>query len=289
MQNTTRIGVVVVNYNMTVSCSALVSELLNNQGINCRNLVVIDNSYNLELKANLSERLSFENVVVAKNLGYGAAMNLGVSLLPESVDTIVLLTHEVVLQESALQKLAWELTSLPDVAILGPTLMNLADGNVWSVGGNFSSIRNIPYHLKSISEATARGVRWLDGACLVMHRDTWNEVGGFDPNFFLYFEDIDLCLRIAKSTRKRVSVSSEVKVWQEPGGNLTHSIVNENFPYFLIKSGNYKAAVAWIFVRCLIIALGTLTGSDKPKSFQKVFAGVSKGINYRKGVNRRGR
>ena len=274
---------------MTVSCAALVSDLINSQGVSRDNLIVIDNSSNLELKATLAEQLSFNNVVVSKNLGYGAAMNLGVRLLPESVDTIVLLTHEVVLQESAVKKLAWELASLPDISILGPTLMNLADGSVWSVGGSFSTIRSIPYHLKSFPEAASRGVSWLDGACLVMNRSTWNEVGGFDPNFFLYFEDIDLCLRTARSTRKRVSVSAEVKVWQEPGGNLTPSIANENFPYFLIKSGKYKASVAWVFVRCLRITLGTLTGYDKPKSFQKVFAGVSKGINYRKGVNRRGR
>jgi GT2 family glycosyltransferase len=283
------IGVVIVNYHMSVSCAALVSDLLTKQGVRSENLIVIDNSYNNELKSELSRLLSFENVVVAKNLGYGGAMNLGVSLLPESATTIFLLTHEVVLQESAIRRLACELSRLTDVSVLGPTLKKLSDGSIWSVGGSFSRIRSIPYHLKRSPYTASPGAIWLDGACLVMKRDTWNRVGGFDSNFFLYFEDIDLCLRSAQITGKRVSVSSEVIVWQEPSGNLTSSIVNENFPYLLIKWGKYKALVAWVLVRFLSIARGALTGTDTTKDYKRIFSSISKGVNYRKGANRDGR
>jgi GT2 family glycosyltransferase len=283
------IGVVVVNYHMNKSCTALVYDLLHNQGIARENLIVIDNSANVELQDSLSALYKFNNVVVANNIGYGAAMNLGVSLLPENIETLVLLTHEVVLQEFAVRRLALELSSLSEVAILGPTLMKISDGEVWSLGGSFSGLRCIPYHFRLAEDVTESSIAWLDGACLVMRLDTWNSIGGFDTDFFLYFEDVDLCMRAAKTTGKRVSVSDEVIVWQEPSGNLSSKIVDESFPFLLIKHANVKALVAWIIVRCLSIARSILKGTETPKSYFRIFSGVLKGIKYRKRIKNHAR
>lgn len=42
----------------------------------------------------------------------------------------------------------------------------------------------------------ARDVPWVAGSCLMVRRDAFRAVGGFDDDFFLYFEDIDFCLRL---------------------------------------------------------------------------------------------
>jgi GT2 family glycosyltransferase len=39
-------------------------------------------------------------------------------------------------------------------------------------------------------------VPWLQGSCLLMRRDLYEQIGGFDPQYFLYVEDVDLCYRI---------------------------------------------------------------------------------------------
>ena len=289
MNSIPEVGVVVVNYHMNKSCTQLASDILGAQGVSPNNLIIVDNSANTDLKLGLATLLDFKNVVVANNIGYGSAMNLGVGLLPANVSTVVLLTHEVVLQEFAIRNLAMELASRPEVSVLGPTLMKISDGEIWSVGGSFSGLRKIPYHLKTASEAAQNQISWLDGACLVLLRETWNQIGGFDSGFFLYFEDIDLCLRSSSITGKPVSVSNKVFVWQEPSGNLTPKIIDESFPYLLIKFGNYAAVFAWIFVRCLSTARSILNRSRTPNSYLSIFKGVSKGIRYRKRIKNHGR
>lgn len=52
-----------------------------------------------------------------------------------------------------------------------------------------------PARLMRKQGLSQRGLSWVTGAALAMTRKRWDKLGGFDPAFFLFFEDIDLCLR----------------------------------------------------------------------------------------------
>jgi GT2 family glycosyltransferase len=58
-----------------------------------------------------------------------------------------------------------------------------------------------------------RQVPWVTGCCLLLRRDCWQDLGGFDNDFFLYYEDVDLCRR----ARAR-----GWSVWYDPGLGLIH-------------------------------------------------------------------
>jgi GT2 family glycosyltransferase len=59
--------------------------------------------------------------------------------------------------------------------------------------------------------ARERTVDWVSGACLLTRRDILETVSGFDENFFLYSEDVDLCARI-RATGARILFTPEVEV-----------------------------------------------------------------------------
>jgi GT2 family glycosyltransferase len=67
------------------------------------------------------------------------------------------------------------------------------------------------YH--AIAPARRRRVPWLTGCCLLVRRDCYEQLGGFDEDFFLYYEDVDLCRRAA---------DQGWSVWYEPALTVTH-------------------------------------------------------------------
>ncbi len=58
------------------------------------------------------------------------------------------------------------------------------------------------------------GPGWYTAACVLLRRRAFDDVGGFDPTFFLYFEDTDLCVRLRKAGWR---------LGREPGAVAVHA------------------------------------------------------------------
>jgi N-acetylglucosaminyl-diphospho-decaprenol L-rhamnosyltransferase len=90
----------------------------------------------------------------------------------------------------------------PEVGVVAPALI-LPDGHLQD------SAREIPTPwdlvVRRHSEPERGAIReagevpWVVGACFLVRRSAWDQVGGFDPGFFLYFEDVDLCWRLRQA------------------------------------------------------------------------------------------
>jgi N-acetylglucosaminyl-diphospho-decaprenol L-rhamnosyltransferase len=57
---------------------------------------------------------------------------------------------------------------------------------------------------------TERLAGWLSGSCMLVRREAFDAVGGFDPAYFMYFEDLDLCERIGRAGWQNVYVPTSV-------------------------------------------------------------------------------
>ena len=148
------------------------------------------------------------------NLGYAGAMNLGLDLAAaQGWDIAALLTHDVQVSGSTLLDLATLLREVREIAVIGP-LLDDEQGRFFSGGGGLH--RGGVFHLGG-EQRGLRDVDWIDGAVLVGKTQALRDVGGFDDRFFLYAEDVDLCLRLGRRGW-RVAVSGDHRASQQVGG-----------------------------------------------------------------------
>lgn len=132
-----------------------------------------------------------EVVLRPDNPGFGVAANHGAQR--GDAPWILFLNPDCRLARSGLEELRDFLRRHPRVAAVGPRLVSPGGVEQRPGGVRPTSLRRL---LEPATWArglrTPREVEWVAGTCLLVRRDAFEAVGGFDPRFFLYFEDVDL-------------------------------------------------------------------------------------------------
>lgn len=125
------------------------------------------------------------------NLGFGPGCNLGA----EAAETpfLLFLNPDARLLPDTLPTLLATAAEHPRAAAFGPLILD-ADG-VPETPRARTLLDDGPAMMDSVP-TTTRSVAFLSGACLLVRRDAFEHIGGFDPAIFLYLEDDDLCLRL---------------------------------------------------------------------------------------------
>lgn len=137
------------------------------------------------------------------NPGYGAAMNMALqSKLATGPDYVLLVTQDVVFSEEAVAALIAYLEADKRAAIAAPLLTYAsAPTRVFSAGGLLDSKAQTSHagsgtDYRAWVDLPPYEIGWADGAVLLFRKSALRSVGGFDERFFLYFEEIELQLRL---------------------------------------------------------------------------------------------
>jgi N-acetylglucosaminyl-diphospho-decaprenol L-rhamnosyltransferase len=169
-------------------------------------------------------------LAMPSNLGYGKAMNAAVAAMPASVAWVLISNPDVLLETGAIDELARGGETSSQVGAVGPAVRN-EDGTVYPSARAIPSLRTgvghalfsnlwaanpwtTAYLRDAGGELIARDAGWLSGSCVLVRRTVFDELGGFDPRFFMYFEDVDLGNRIGKAGYRNL-------YW--PTASITHS------------------------------------------------------------------
>lgn len=156
------------------------------------------------------------------NLGYGTAANRGVAELDDSIGWVVITNPDLEWEADALDALLKAAARWPEAGSFGP-LIKEPDGSVYPSARQLPSLRRGIGHAVCADiwpgnpwtreylqrgEPVERAAGWLSGSCLLVRREAFEEVGGFDERYFMYFEDVDLGDRLGRAGWQNIYVPS---------------------------------------------------------------------------------
>ena len=168
-------------------------------------ITVVDNSAAEGTAEGLRRALGEAGTVLecAGNPGYGAAMNLALqSKLDSDPPYVLLMTQDVVLSEQAVAALIAYLEADDRAAIAAPLLTYASDPTrVFSAGGLLDSKAQTSHagsgtDYRLWKDLPPYEIAWADGAVLLVRKAALKRLGCFDERYFLYFEEIELQLRM---------------------------------------------------------------------------------------------
>lgn len=233
-----RVSAVVVSFNSRLHLEACLASVL----AEVDEAVVVDSGSTDGSPALVRKLFPTVSLLEVENRGYGAAMNAGVA--SSSGDYLLLLNADTRAAAGAVGKLVQCLTSDERYAIAGPRLCN-PDGSLQR------SVRGFPTPWRLVTEyyflrwfaprsrmlnafygagfdhRSKRDAEFLVGAVLLVRRTAFDEVGGFDAEFFMFNEEVDLSYRLARAGRR--TVFCPAAEFTHVGGASTKPVWNEMY------------------------------------------------------------
>lgn len=192
------LGVVVVHYGDPAPTFACLASVAADPSPVARTVVVVDNSANLP-RAELPPATTA--LTCPDNPGFGSAANRGARHLAArgTLAGYVLLNGDVELLPGFLGAAATAFAAGTGAAG-GPLFLDREGGELWYAGGRIDRWTGTVRQRRTAEDAArARAVSFIPGTAIAVSAPAWRAAGGFDPTFFLYNEDVDLCLRLSRA------------------------------------------------------------------------------------------
>jgi len=219
------LSIIIVNYNV----KEFLQNLLNSIQKSIRNIsseiIVIDNASDDGSVEMIKEKYPFIKLICNKeNIGFGGANNQGLEIA--NGEFLLLLNPDSIVQEDTFKTLIDFFNQTPVAGLAGCKIIN-SDGSIQlacrrSFPGPWTSFCKVTglskifpnsrifarYNLTYLDENKTYEVDAISGAFMMMRREVYEKIGGFDPQFFMYGEDLDLCYRAQKAGYKVYYVHS---------------------------------------------------------------------------------
>lgn len=209
------LSVIVVNYNGLKYLKECFESLAHKLSGIAYEIIVIDNNSSDGSCAYL--RQHFPQVILIEshiNFGFGKGNNEAVK--HAKGDYLLLINNDTIVLDNLLPVLDF-LKSDDTIGTIGINMLN-AEKQYIPAAGNFPSIRSMFQFVKllDLGEEFKTGrfskesyqVDWLGGSFLMLRKEVYQQIGGFDEDYFMYVEDVDFCKKIADIGLKRIFLPS---------------------------------------------------------------------------------
>ncbi len=263
-------------------------------------VIVVDNASTDGSPEMIRARFSGVRLVVNReNRGFTAANNQGLALAQGRY--LLLLNPDTEVLGDALETMVRYVDAHPEVGVLGPQL-RYPDGSLQLSRRRFPTFatalvestvvqewwRDNPilrrYYVADIPDDVLQPVDWLVGACLLVRREVYEQVGGLDEGFFMYSEELDWCRRIKATGWEVVYLPTAVVVHHE--GKSSEQVVparhihfqSSKVRYFRKHHGAFQAELLrWFLLATYVYQLAReglkwLVGHKRPLRAERVRA-----------------
>ncbi|MFC2163455.1 glycosyltransferase family 2 protein [Acidobacteriota bacterium] len=248
------LSVLLVNYNDRVHLSHCLASLKGQMESFSHEIIVVDNDSSDGSQEFIRENYPDVRLICnSENVGFAQANNIG--LRECAGKFILLLNTDTVVMPEAIDVLMKAIQSDPGFGAVGPALLLKEDKFQISFGRKVSfwpellqkGFLNHFYRIWLKLSRRPRSVGWLSAACLLVKHQVLRDVGFFDANFFLYFEDIDLCVRIRNSGHNLL-YHPQARVFHVGGATTSYLPLLSRFHYrksqiYFYQKHNSKMAI----------------------------------------------
>jgi hypothetical protein len=209
-------------------------------------------------------------IEAGRNVGFSRGNNIGMSASQGKY--VFLLNPDTKLLDRAIDRLVAYLEDHPEIGVLGPQLLE-ADGRVQSSRrrfptlwtGIFESTWLQPlaprvllrhFYMEDYSDSETVMADWLYGAALVVRREIFEQIGGFDEGYFMYSEELDWQKRV-KHAGWQIVYYPEAQVIHYGGKSSDKAIADRHIHFQTSKVRYFRkhhGIAAGIFMRLFLLA-----------------------------------
>ena len=207
------VSVIIVSYNVKQYVTHCIETVLSSDFIGEKDIIVVDNNSFDETSQSIRNNFPDVKLIAKrKNVGFGKAVNLAAETAKGQY--LLILNPDTIIQENTISTFVNYLKTHPEVGLIGPKIMN-PDGTLQlTCKRSFPTLRvALPkllglskifpktkwagkYNLTYLDPNKIHSVDAVSGSCMFVRKTLFHEIDGFDEQFFLFGEDLDLCYRM---------------------------------------------------------------------------------------------
>lgn len=257
--------------------------------------VVVDNGSSDGTVDVVRERFPQVRVIESSNDGLAAGWNRGIA--ETGSEHVLVLNADAWLVEDALSRLVAAADRHPRAAAIGPKLLN-PDGSLqrsvrgfpttWRLATEYLYLRKLAPRSRSLNafygagfdHQSERAVEWVMGACFLLRRSAYDEVGPFDERFFLFSEEVDW-MRRATDRGWSVVFTPEARCVHVSGaahgGRLYRENVRGHLRYLSLHGRPGEAERARKMLRASLAVRGRIHRGERARSYRDAAAWLGSG------------
>lgn len=248
------VSVIILSYNTKDLLRACLNSVFTHTKDIISEVIVVDNASHDDsvsmVKSEFKQVVLLEN---KENLGFSKGCNLGAKRAKGKY--LFFLNSDTEIVDDMLRRALSLFKQNRDIAVVGGLLKN-QDGTTSRSHGKFFTFSSIFSMLflreRFVADNKEQMVDWVSGGCMLVKRDIFEKVHGFDEHFFMYIEDAEICYRI-KHLGYSIMYYPEFSVKHKAQGSSNRSFaIVEIYKGILYYYKKHRPAWDYFFIRVLL-------------------------------------